>query len=135
MPPAILSSSVLTLPILDALLLRSSDPSDRVPLLSAKLALLENSPAPADPLAVLRVRVELARAYAGCAPPDLHAAESEAGVVDAACRRLGKRRQADEQALRDLRREALAVLGEVEEALGRIVRAKRTRETLERLKR
>jgi hypothetical protein len=99
MPPDILSSGTITLPVIETLLnsQQAQDPIYRAQLLTTKLTLLTNSP-PNDgkndfdiDLQVLRCRLELAFVSIRLRVPDLGVAEREAGMVERGCRGIGKR--------------------------------------------
>jgi hypothetical protein len=99
MPPDILSSETITLPVINTLLdsQQAQDPVYRAQLLTTKLTLLTNSP-PNDgkndfdiELEVLRCRLELAFVSIRSRVPDLGVAEREAGMVERGCRGIGKR--------------------------------------------
>lgn len=118
MPPNILSSHLVTIPVLDALLSSSTSPPNltkKVQLLSTKLAILTNRPSqpargqPFDvEIQILRCRLDLAAAHlalaagsdpnasaivarSGGAGGELKLAEMELGLVEKECKGIIKR--------------------------------------------
>lgn len=99
MPPAILSSNLITISSLDAILASptSSDPTYKYQLLSTKLAILTNRPSQPvhrsfdAELQILKCRLDLARACLELVVPNLKTADSECEIVGRDCKGILKR--------------------------------------------
>jgi len=148
MPPSILSSPLLSIPVLNTLLRNTNlTPEERIPLLHAKITLLTNGPSSSLPLATasstsqapapdnyaktlleeVETRIEIAKLVLGSKPVKWVEAENELTMAESRCKPFFKksRRMPAAEMGQEMRNEdSLESMKGDEEFMGRLKRVR-----------
>lgn len=133
MSSSVVHSPLLNLSIIDRMLHSSAEMpmKEKLALLSARTHLLQK--AGNSKTEELRSRLQLAMIHHSMVPPDLISAESELSLIEAEAKRMLKRESPDTTEILRIRIQGLKALTKVERDLGRVGRAKRWEDLVQKL--